>query len=197
MPSGSRRHRAKKIASAESQDPRKRDQETIRLIIQALDKDPVSHEMGIELSLWICHEGDLKNLPEEAYCAGRQAFPAQSGRCQGPSKRQGRLQDMPRPLNAWHGSLRSPVDTHVRSFVNLKPVLQLRARVWPILLGVNSDFDPEQYSLWREGKHRDSTVVSCDVQRSLWSFTEGIRNNMHLELATNNSFSDTFSGFLP
>ena len=33
--------------------------------------------------------------------------------------------------------------------------------------------DTEEYQVVRNGKHRDSTVVSCDVQRSLWSFTEG------------------------
>ena len=47
MPSGSRRHRAKRHTSVENKDPRHRDQETIRLINQALDKDPVSFDKCI------------------------------------------------------------------------------------------------------------------------------------------------------
>ena len=54
--------------------------------------------------------------------------------------------------------------------------MQVRARVWPLLLGVDTRLGPEEeqeYQELRSAKHRDSAVVECDVQRSLWTFTEG------------------------
>ena len=51
---------------------------------------------------------------------------------------------------------------------------QLRARVWPLLLGVESTaYDPTIYAVYASEKHRDSSTVEVDVQRSIWSFTEG------------------------
>ena len=53
-------------------------------------------------------------------------------------------------------------------------VLQLRGRVWPVLLGVDSTvIADEEYGEWASGVHRDSSVIDCDVQRSLWSYTAG------------------------
>jgi Rab-GTPase-TBC domain len=53
---------------------------------------------------------------------------------------------------------------------------QIRARVWPLLLGVDSkSFDLEAYQTDSVLPHRDSSVVECDVARSLWSYTEGAR----------------------
>ncbi len=52
----------------------------------------------------------------------------------------------------------------------------MRARAWPLLLGVDTQLGPEEeqeYLELRCAKHRDSAVVECDVQRSLWTFTEG------------------------
>lgn len=53
---------------------------------------------------------------------------------------------------------------------------QVRGRVWPLLLGVEPHLSPEaeeEYLEARCAKHADSSVVECDIQRSLWSFTEG------------------------
>ncbi len=53
--------------------------------------------------------------------------------------------------------------------------MQVRARVWPVLLGVNAqEFDERAYKIWQDQPHRDSNVVNCDVERSLWSYTEGV-----------------------
>ena len=55
-------------------------------------------------------------------------------------------------------------------------MLQVRGRVWPLLLGVEPHLSPEaeeEYLEARCAKHADSAVVECDIQRSLWSFTEG------------------------
>jgi hypothetical protein len=68
--------------------------------------------------------------------------------------------------------------------------LQLRARVWPLLLGVEvpgaarqpeqqreqQRVQCEQQQQYEEGHgstHKDSHVVQCDMTRSLWTFTEG------------------------
>lgn len=48
---------------------------------------------------------------------------------------------------------------------------EIRARVWPLLLGVKRSIDV--YDGHKVGKHRDSSVVDVDVQRSLWAWTEG------------------------
>lgn len=50
----------------------------------------------------------------------------------------------------------------------------LRARAWPLLLGARSDADdlPALASL-AAAPHRDASVVDCDVERSLWAFTDG------------------------
>jgi len=53
-------------------------------------------------------------------------------------------------------------------------VMQLRTRVWPVLLGAEGISIPhDEYMQWAHGSHPDSTVVDCDVQRSLWSYTKG------------------------
>lgn len=52
----------------------------------------------------------------------------------------------------------------------------MRGRVWPLLLGVDVQLSPEaeaEYLELRCAKHRDSSVVECDVQRSLWTYTDG------------------------
>ena len=52
--------------------------------------------------------------------------------------------------------------------------VQLRARVWPVLLGVDAlPFDEAAYQAQQGTRHRDSSTVECDVERSLWSYTEG------------------------
>ncbi len=52
--------------------------------------------------------------------------------------------------------------------------MQLRARVWPVLLGVEGvSVSQDEYMQWAHEKHADSSVVDCDVQRSLWSYTQG------------------------
>jgi hypothetical protein len=54
--------------------------------------------------------------------------------------------------------------------------------VWPVLLGVKEEaFDERAYKIWQGSKHRDSSVVDCDVARSIWSYTEGTNNpaSMH------------------
>ncbi|KAK9844193.1 hypothetical protein WJX81_007703 [Elliptochloris bilobata] len=60
----------------------------------------------------------------------------------------------------------------VRGLVNS----EVRGRVWPLLLGVEPQLSAEaeeEYLQARCAKHADSAVVECDLQRSLWSFTEG------------------------
>lgn len=58
----------------------------------------------------------------------------------------------------------------VRGLVNS----EVRARAWPVLLGVDPcQLDVEEYEQLASGSHRDTSVVKCDVARSLWSFTEG------------------------
>ena len=49
--------------------------------------------------------------------------------------------------------------------------LQIRAKVWPLLLGVSKTAD--SYEDHKVGHHRDSSVVDVDVQRSLWAWTVG------------------------
>ncbi len=47
--------------------------------------------------------------------------------------------------------------------------------MWPVLLGVDAqEFDEQAYKIWQDQPHRDSNVVNCDVERSLWSYTEGV-----------------------
>lgn len=55
--------------------------------------------------------------------------------------------------------------------------LQLRARVWPVLLGVEAPLAGEgaTFAARAAAGHKDSHVVACDMERSLWSFTEGAR----------------------
>ena len=56
-------------------------------------------------------------------------------------------------------------------------LLQLRARIWPLLLGVEATaYDPTIYACYASEKHRDSSTVVVDVQRSIWTFTEGERS---------------------
>lgn len=50
----------------------------------------------------------------------------------------------------------------------------LRTRVWPLLLGVDQQVhDAAAYEQAHREPHADSHVVKCDMERSLWSFTEG------------------------
>lgn len=50
--------------------------------------------------------------------------------------------------------------------------------MWPILLGLEkSQLDLEEYIEHSQRTHRDSSVVDCDVDRSLWSYTEGTRDH--------------------
>ncbi len=59
--------------------------------------------------------------------------------------------------------------------------MQVRARVWPVLLGVEAqEFDERAYRIWQGEPHRDSNVVNCDVERSLWSYTEGVSKRVIL-----------------
>lgn len=58
--------------------------------------------------------------------------------------------------------------------MGLDDSMQLRARVWPVLLGVEgASVSHDAYMQWAHTKHTDSSVVDCDVQRSLWSYTQG------------------------
>ena len=60
-------------------------------------------------------------------------------------------------------------------------IVQVRARVWPVLLGVDAqEFDERAYRIWQGEPHRDSNVVNCDVERSLWSYTEGEQQDRFL-----------------
>lgn len=55
-----------------------------------------------------------------------------------------------------------------------RPFPQLRARVWPLLVGVEATSqDVAEYEERHGSIHKDSSVVACDMARSLWSFTEG------------------------
>ncbi len=58
---------------------------------------------------------------------------------------------------------------------------QLRARVWPVLLGVESALAGEAatFAARAAAGHKDSHVVACDMERSLWSFTEGALCLLH------------------
>ena len=66
-------------------------------------------------------------------------------------------------------------------FVTAQPPLpcslpQLRARVWPLLLGVEGGGGPveaAEYAARAAQGHKDSQVVTADMARSLWTFTEG------------------------
>ena len=53
-------------------------------------------------------------------------------------------------------------------------MVQLRRRVWPVLLGIDgTEISHSEYLQWAGGTHRDSSVIEVDVQRSLWSYTAG------------------------
>ena len=57
--------------------------------------------------------------------------------------------------------------------------MQLRARVWPVLLGVDpAAISKDEYMQWAHGRHPDSSVVDVDVERSLWSYTEGMHSTL-------------------
>jgi hypothetical protein len=50
----------------------------------------------------------------------------------------------------------------------------LRARAWPLLLGARADpGDLPALATLADAPHRDASVVECDVERSLWAFTDG------------------------
>lgn len=61
----------------------------------------------------------------------------------------------------------------------------LRARVWPLLLGVEgTECSARSLDALASLQHRDSAVVQCDVARSLWSVEdEGLRARKRLQLA--------------
>ena len=51
---------------------------------------------------------------------------------------------------------------------------KLRARAWPKLLGIDlAGIDEGAFAEAAERSHRDSSTVDVDVERSLWSYTEG------------------------
>ncbi|KAL4857897.1 TBC1 domain family member 20 [Chlorella vulgaris] len=72
---------------------------------------------------------------------------------------------------------RSPaVLTRLRKIAAIRGLVTdgLRARVWPLLLGVEvTAEDAAQYQALQGSTHKDSAVVACDIARSLWSFTDG------------------------
>lgn len=99
-------------------------------------------------------------------------------RCRGHMRLPGRLSFMltspiTRPFVSQNLLLRKLAA--VRGLVNS----QLRSRLWPRLLGSQDAASsappalPEGYNVVAEEAHRDSSTVRCDVERSLWSFTEG------------------------
>ena len=51
---------------------------------------------------------------------------------------------------------------------------QLRVRAWPLMLGLQPDepHDAADYRMRHASAHADSHVVACDMERSLWTFTE-------------------------
>ena len=58
--------------------------------------------------------------------------------------------------------------------------MQLRSRAWPVLLGLAQEpFVREEYNSLANEIHRDTGVVEVDVQRSLWSYTEGNASAEH------------------
>jgi hypothetical protein len=62
----------------------------------------------------------------------------------------------------------------------------VRARVWPLLLGVEqlTARSPRELEALSATPHRDSAVVHCDVARSLWSVDDdGLRARKRLALA--------------
>ena len=60
--------------------------------------------------------------------------------------------------------------TAVRGLVNSS----LRARVWPLLLGlVRNDVQRAEYEAQAVGDHNDVQTIKNDVARSLHSYTEG------------------------
>eukprot|EP00803_Ostreobium_quekettii_P009519 evm.model.scf_2609.1 EVM.evm.TU.scf_2609.1 scf_2609:18306-20930(+) len=51
---------------------------------------------------------------------------------------------------------------------------RLRARVWPLLLGIDIDaFSYDQYDELARMDHADTPTLKADIARSLWSFTDG------------------------
>ncbi|PRW56252.1 TBC1 domain family member 20 [Chlorella sorokiniana] len=71
-----------------------------------------------------------------------------------------------------------PLDiTQLRKVAAIRGLVSdsLRARVWPVLLGVEAPLAGEgtTFAARAAAGHKDSNVVACDVERSLWSFTEG------------------------
>ena len=84
-----------------------------------------------------------------------------------PSCRPPSVLSMTRALCGAHDALWQPVNGSLR-------MVQLRRRVWPVLLGVDGEEIPHSdYLQWAGGTHRDSSVIEVDVQRSLWSYTAG------------------------
>eukprot|EP00884_Botryococcus_braunii_P017782 jgi/Botrbrau1/4688/Bobra.0218s0010.1 len=71
-----------------------------------------------------------------------------------------------------------PVDTaQLRKIAAVRGLVnnEVRMRVWPVLVGAHdhADEEGEDYAELAKASHRDSSTVSCDVERSLWSFTRG------------------------
>ena len=46
---------------------------------------------------------------------------------------------------------------------------------------LETNISEDSYAELKQGNHRDAAVVTCDVQRSLWSFTEGECNFVILQ----------------
>lgn len=71
-----------------------------------------------------------------------------------------------------------PLDiTQLRKVAAIRGLVSdsLRARVWPVLLAVEAPLAREvaTFAARAAAGHKDSHVVACDMERSLWSFTEG------------------------
>lgn len=77
-----------------------------------------------------------------------------------------------RKVAAIRGLTSNEVRPLITPFRQPPRTLQLRVRVWPVLLGVNQDdIDPNAYETLVHATHRDSNVVDVDVARSLWPYT--------------------------
>lgn len=149
----------------ESADAKEREQDTIREINKVLDQKEVrpmfqpSHDKTmagrINSEIAVTMQVDLAQLRKLAAARGlvNNEVPAAS--------------DVTVKFPALHCR---PSAMNLPALCLSLPV-QIRARVWPLLLGVQKSIDV--YDGHKAGKHRDSSVVDVDVQRSLWAWTEG------------------------
>ena len=121
---------------ATDRERRERDQETVRIVNAALDKDPV--------------RGGVANAAPVSAAPSHAREPA------------------PAPAQVDVALLRKLAA--VRGLVTD----DVRAAAWPKLLGVDAHaVSVERYRRHALERHRDSSTVQCDVDRSLWHFTPG------------------------